>query len=151
MTMPPGPASVRIFFSLEQDEDGYPPAAVESVWAEAREEGAYRIDNAPFFARSATVGDIVSCRIDEEGRLWFSHVLEHSRHSLIRALLAPTTPYLPVQEQLAARGAWCEWLDHYRILAIDVTTPSALPAVQAYLQEESEAGTLEYEEPILFD
>jgi hypothetical protein len=40
---------VKIAFKLEQDEDGYPPAEVETVWAQ-EDNGYYIIANVPFFA-----------------------------------------------------------------------------------------------------
>jgi len=51
-----------ILFELEQDEDGYPPAELEGVWAIEFADGGYKIDNIPFFTRQATLGDIVEAR-----------------------------------------------------------------------------------------
>jgi hypothetical protein len=41
---------VKVLFQLEQDEDGYPPASVESLWALPKGEGLFQVDNIPFFA-----------------------------------------------------------------------------------------------------
>lgn len=43
---------VKILFELEQDEDGYPPASTETLWASRAGDGLFKIDNIPFFARS---------------------------------------------------------------------------------------------------
>jgi hypothetical protein len=75
----------KVHFRLTQDQDGYPPAAVESVWAEAGEDAQeYKIDNVPFFSREATLGDIVKVRSDIDGHLWFDALLRPSGNSLIR-------------------------------------------------------------------
>ena len=37
---------VKITFALEQDEGGYPPYAVETLWAIQRADG-YEVDNIP--------------------------------------------------------------------------------------------------------
>lgn len=70
---------VRVHFRLVQDEDGYPPAAVESVWAQpTTKAGEYVLDNVPFFARDATIGDVVAVR-EEDSHLWFERVVCRSQ------------------------------------------------------------------------
>ena len=55
-----------IIVPMEQDEDGYPPAGSERLWALHVGEGRYRLDNIPFFARVLALGDVVSV-VPEEG------------------------------------------------------------------------------------
>jgi hypothetical protein len=72
-------APVRIHFQLEQDEDGYPPVVVESLWAESGENhNEYVIDNVPFFVRVATIGDTVRVR-EEDGNRWFESLVHRSK------------------------------------------------------------------------
>lgn len=53
---------------MEQGEDGYPPVAVEFLWAKPGAQlDEYVIDIVPFFIRIATVGDTV--RVREENRI----------------------------------------------------------------------------------
>ena len=78
---------VKIHFQLEQDEDGYPPVAVESVWAQpAGQTGEYIVDNVPFFTRDATIGDTVRVR-EDDGNLWFERVVARSTNSLVRVVM----------------------------------------------------------------
>jgi hypothetical protein len=46
------PGFARVRFRLEQDEDGWPPAESEGLWAVPLGGNAYRIDNTPWFARN---------------------------------------------------------------------------------------------------
>ena len=78
--------SSKVHFRLVQDEDGYPPVSVESVWAQpSTKAGEYVLDNIPFFAREATIGDVVQVR-EEEGHLWFDKVVRRSQNSLVRVV-----------------------------------------------------------------
>jgi hypothetical protein len=40
-----GDQYVKVLFDLEQDEDGYPPAAAETLWAVQVGDGLFQIDN----------------------------------------------------------------------------------------------------------
>lgn len=49
---------IKVTFRLEQDEDDYPPFAVEDLWALATDKPAeFVIDNIPFFVRAVALGD----------------------------------------------------------------------------------------------
>src|SRR5690349_21666617 len=93
---------VKVHFRLEQDEDGYPPAGVESVWAQkGAKENEYIIDNVPFFARDATLGDTVTVR-EEEGRLWFERIVHRSGNSLIRVVFFDRNMVQSISDRLSA-------------------------------------------------
>jgi len=51
---------VKVVVKLEKDEDDYPPADYEGLWARALGEGLFQVDNIPFFAKGIAYGDIVS-------------------------------------------------------------------------------------------
>ena len=59
----------RIQFRLTLDEDGYPPASGETLWATALGDGTYRIDNIPFFATGVSLGDVVEAEMIDCRRL----------------------------------------------------------------------------------
>ena len=143
--MPP----VKIHFRLVQDEDSYPPVAVESVWAEpAVEPGEYVIDNVPFFAQNATIGDTV--RVREEGGLrWFESMVRRSRNSLIRIAFFDRTRVEGVSQHLVSLGCSVEYSKDYNLVAVNIPDGVELTDVQAYLQAEANAGMLDFEEPIL--
>jgi hypothetical protein len=41
----------KVWFSVEQDKDGYPPVMAESIWAAPLSPTNYRLKNVPFFAK----------------------------------------------------------------------------------------------------
>ncbi len=78
------PGFVKVRFRLEQDEDGYPPAGSEGLWAVPLGGDAYRIDNTPWFARNVAVGDVFLAESDTDGRLWAIERLRWSGNCTIR-------------------------------------------------------------------
>ncbi len=141
--------SVRIHFQLEQDDDGYPPVAVETVWgAPTGEANEYVLDNVPFFAPFATIGDTVRVRV-MEGNLWFQCVAKRSSHSLVRLVFFDKNAVRRVAEHLESMGCGVEFLSEHGLLAVDIPITVSLSDVQDYVRGEAEVGTLDYEEPIL--
>jgi hypothetical protein len=140
---------VKIHFRLLPDTDGYPPVAVESVWAQAsRDAGEYTLDNIPFFAREATVGDVVRAR-EEDGQLWFDGVARRSRNSLMRVVFLDRSSLDRVNAELIGLGCATEYAKSHNILAVSIPDDVDLRAIQSYLDAEMQSGVLDYEEPIL--
>lgn len=140
---------VKVRFQLEQDEDDWPPAAVETVWAGPGPcEGQYIIDNAPFFAREATVGDIVQAR-SEEGNLAFVKTIKESGNSLIRIIVKDSHRLEEFAKHFNSMGCYTEGYPDFKLIAVDIPSDVRLSDVQHYLREQAEAGTLDYEEAIL--
>ncbi|MFC9157849.1 DUF4265 domain-containing protein [Streptomyces bauhiniae] len=57
---------VKVHFRLEVDEDGWPPASVESLWAVDLGDGTVRLDNTPWFVRGVASGDIIRVDADHD-------------------------------------------------------------------------------------
>src|SRR3954451_9133024 len=77
---------VRVRFALERDQDGWPPAESEGLWAEPVEGGLYRIDNTPWFARGVAADDLVEAQPDVEGMLWFIQVRKPGGRTVVRVI-----------------------------------------------------------------
>ena len=132
-----------------QDEDGYPPVAVESVWGRAgKRERQYIIDNIPFFTCDATLEDIVLTR-EEEGHYGFEKLLRPSGNSLIRVLLFDKSRVSVVVKELEALDCSTEYDQVHGLLAVNIPENVQFADVQAYLQRESSLGRIDYEEAIL--
>lgn len=142
-------SSVRIHFPLVQDEDGYPPVAVETVWASPTvSPHEYLIDNVPFFARDATIGDVVRVR-EEDGQHWFDGVVHRSTNSLVRVVFFDQESVERISTALVALGCSIERLKEHSLMAVSVPRSTKLTEVQTYLQLETDAGAIDYEEPLL--
>lgn len=142
-------APVKVHFRLAQDEDGYPPAAVETLWAKhGSNTGEYVIDNVPFFACDATIGDTVLVR-EEQGQRWFERLVRCSKNSLVRVVFFDRACVEKVSTHLLAQGCSTEYLKDYNLLAVSIPGCVNLVNVQSYLQAEVSTGSIDYEEPIL--
>ncbi|MEU1503299.1 DUF4265 domain-containing protein [Streptomyces sp. NPDC005732] len=58
---------VKVHFRMEIDEDGWPPASVESLWAVDLGDGRVRLDNTPWFVRGVASGDVIRVQPDDDG------------------------------------------------------------------------------------
>lgn len=141
-------AAVKINFKIAQDDDGYPPVAVESLWA-TPVGGHFVVDSIPFFTRDATVGDLVRAVPDSTGSLWFEGIEHASQSSLIRVVFFKTNYDESVAKRLKALGCGTEGMRAYKLLAIDVPAGVDLADVQDFLRSEALADRLDYEEALL--
>lgn len=139
----------KVHFRLAQDEDGYPPVAVESGWArESDAQGAHLLDNVPFFAKDATLGDTVAVRL-EEGQAWFDALVTPSSSSLLRVTFFDRSSFGRVERALTNLGCLSEHLPSHNLLAVSAPRPDATRAALDLLAAELELGTLDHEEAIV--
>lgn len=139
----------RIHFRLTPDADGYPPVAVETVWARPGDSAElFTLDSIPFFARAATFQDVVRT-VRDDGHLWFEELVQPSENSLIRLVFFLPERIAEVCETLSALGCSTECFPDRRLVAVNVPRQASLPGVQAYVTQQASAGVLDYEEPIL--
>jgi hypothetical protein len=148
MTPPQDDSHVKVVVALEKDEDDYPPADYENLWAVPVGEGLFRIDNIPFFAHSIALGDIVAAS-PEQGLLRFKEVVQPSGHSTVRLILYDAAEVPKVREHFKQLGCESERSHIPGLIAFDVP-PSVSWAV---IQRELEAGYVQerwdYEEACL--
>lgn len=139
----------KLNFSINRDEDGYPPVDVESVWVRPVSGHLYEMDSIPFFTRDATVGDVILAREDENGNLWFQAIDQHSKHSLIRVVFFDRDCTEFVIEKLREIGCNTERMQQYNLVAVDVPGDVSLERVQDFLEMQSSEGHVDYEEALL--
>jgi hypothetical protein len=139
----------KIAFPLFKDADDYPPFDVEDVWATSTDSPLhFVIDNIPFFATQATLGDVVSVK-DEAGRLVFEAVVSRSSSSLVRVIVFDMTQFDAIRGRLNELGCSTEAFTSRSIMAVDIPASVRLPLVQSYLRELTTAHIAECEEAIL--
>ncbi len=139
------PARAKVLFHLEKDEDGYPPAEIESLWGLIREDGI-ELDNIPFFARDVALGDVVKTRAAPDGALEFESVVRRGGHSTYRVILLRKAPGDPkhTMDELIARGLSVE--EDAGLLAVDVPPDVALDPIRDYFFEGIDSGRWEVQE-----
>jgi Domain of unknown function (DUF4265) len=82
----PGKDHVKVHFDLVQDNQGYPPATSESIWAVPLGQARFHLDNIPFFVCGVSCFDIISARTEANGLLKFDQLVNEGGHSTIRVL-----------------------------------------------------------------
>ena len=146
---------VRVFFSLECHDD-WPPVSVESVWATSV--GApdrYMIQNTPFFAQSATLGDIVVAERrpgsteSEAGELWFHERVSWRGNALIRLIFRKDEAKDEIVAWLERAGCVCEGLTRFAMVALSISRAVDQSIVQQYLLQHEQLGHIYIEEAIL--
>jgi Domain of unknown function (DUF4265) len=127
----------RIGFPLERDEDGYPPAENEWLWA-SDAAGLWSVDNIPWYSRDVSFGDLVEVDEDVEAQLWFRRTAEPSGHSTFRVLVREQDPgpVAALRTRLEALGCSSEqWSEELPLLAVDVPAEVDIEPVIAMLDE----------------
>jgi Domain of unknown function (DUF4265) len=139
---------VKILFPLEQDDDGYPPASVESLWALPLNEGHFQVDNIPFFATGVSLGDIVSAT-QEEGAFRFQEIVQPSGHSTFRVAISEAADVPAVRAIIEQKGCSVEQSHLPRLIAVDVPPSIPLDSILPVLEAGREQGRWDYEEACL--
>lgn len=138
-------SSSRVAFPLKRDEEGYPPADWEHLWARPIGDSLFEIDNTPFFARGVSFRDVVLA--ERQGGLnVFREVVRRSGHRTLRAILFDQTLTSALREQLRMVGCETELSHIPGLIAIDAPPSVALSRVRGLLDEGENAGHWEYEE-----
>jgi hypothetical protein len=135
---------VKVLLDIERDDGTH---EVESVWA-LGEEGGYRLDNIPFYARGFALGDVVSAAVDAAGLLRCTGLVTPSGHSTIRLWFADAKDVQKVRDELRAMGCSSE-LDLPRLVAVDVPPQIPYRRIQKYLDDKERASVFEYQEACL--
>ncbi len=129
---------VKVHFRMDIDEDGWPPASVESLWAVDLSDGTVRLDNTPWFVRGVASGDIITVELDDEGVLWAGDTVQPSQNCTIRLIV------LKDQGSAAARqsvlkafhslGTTGEGIERYGMVALDVPPEADLQRIRKLLE-----------------
>ncbi len=147
--MEPGSGKhVKILFDLEQDEDGYPPASAETLWAVQVGEGLFKIDNIPFFVLGIAVEDVVSA-VPEEGVFRFKEVVQPSGHGTLRVVVYDPSDVPAVHALFKQMGCSTEQSHLPRLIAIDVPPSVSLDELKRMLDAGREQERWGYEEACL--
>ncbi|WP_031517473.1 DUF4265 domain-containing protein [Streptomyces sp. NRRL F-5123] len=141
---------VKVYFRLEVDEDGWPPASVESLWAVDLGDGSVRVDNTPWFVRGVASGDIIRVEADDEGIRWAGETVQASGHCTIRLIVlrdgGSEVARRTVLERFHRLGTTGEGIERFGMVALDVPPEADLPQVKELLERGESEGAWEWEE-----
>lgn len=135
----------KILFRLERDEDGYPPADWESLWATQHGQDTFIIDNIPFYARGVSLGDLVKVRA-VQGELHFEDVVQYSGHGTIRIIIYDTSEVQAVRDAVKHLGCPSELSHVPGLIAVDLPPEAALAELRKFLGRGGDSGRFDYEE-----
>jgi Domain of unknown function (DUF4265) len=148
---------VKIAFDLLQDESGYPPVTMETMWAVPVGSGFFRLDNIPFYVTGVSCFDIVSAQMQLQGWLRFNGLHQASGHSTLRVIVFDESPdsrpllqrIRELRSELSALGCLTEASHIPSLISVDVPPEVRLAPVQALLLNGQRQGFWDYEEAAL--
>ncbi|MBE3015004.1 DUF4265 domain-containing protein [Microbispora sp. NEAU-D428] len=139
---------VKVVFCLEQDEDGWPPAGSEALWAESTEDPhVVKLANTPFFALGVAWGDEVSVRKDSDGPWFYAGLVRESGHSAVRIIVNDRDRVGEFQDKLTEFGCAWEGISEFPgMIAVNVPPEVSYRTVRAWLDESEYLDLLDFEE-----
>jgi hypothetical protein len=137
---------VKVKFSLQDDENGYPGFAVESLWAKVCEDGVFEIDSIPFFAKLVSLGDKVFADEDGQGNLVYKAHASYSKHSTVRIVIFDMEQVSHTRKMMSEMGCPTELSHNPKLIAVDIPPDVEIDRINALLKEGEKAGRWEYEE-----
>jgi hypothetical protein len=147
---------VKVGFKLDRDQDDYPPADWEWMWASRVSDSTFKIDNSPFFAKGVSAGDIVAAE-QTSGGLVFRDLVQPSGHSTVRVVAIRgdrnegqvQALVAELRESLKALGCSTELSHLPNLFSVDIPPEVDYRSVSAFLSQKESEGILEYEEACL--
>jgi hypothetical protein len=147
---------VKVLFELKRDEDGYPPADTEGLWAEPLGNNLFKIDNVPFFVKGISCEDVVEAEPDSKGELRYRALVRPSAHNTLRVILFRESPDpRPLEERVADLRRQLEQvgcsteLSHMPGLVAVETDSASINRALGVLQSGEKANLWEYEEGVV--
>ncbi|MFH8756282.1 DUF4265 domain-containing protein [Streptomyces atroolivaceus] len=129
---------LKVHFRMEVDEDGWPPASIESLWAVKLGNGTVRLDNTPWFVRGVASGDIIRVEVEDDGVLYARETIQPSQNCTIRLIVlkdeGSAAARQTVLETFHRLGTTGEGIERFRMVALDVPPEADLPEIRKLLE-----------------
>ena len=90
---------IALSFQLQQDEDGWPPAAVECLWCEPQGDH-YRVETCPLFVKGISVGDLIDVQKDDQGDVVSFCVVRPSKNTTLWIIFWDESKVEPTLQEL---------------------------------------------------
>lgn len=138
---------VKIAFEMEQDEDGWPPATTETLWAIDLGNDTYKIDNIPFFVPLLACDDVISAERKYGDMLYFKEKIQSSNNSTVRIIFNDKELINTIYDRLKELGCGFEGGSDYKNLtAVDIPENVNFKKITGFLAEQQKRGILDFEE-----
>lgn len=137
----------KIVFKLQQD-NGYPPVALEKLWAMPLPNGHFVIDNIPFYAWGISADDEVEAEI-VDGELFFKNLVKPSGISTFRLILTDPETNAQVRAHLEFLACKSEYNQHIGLVAVEIPSGTPIQPFLEYIVEEKAKGAIDFEESAL--
>jgi hypothetical protein len=147
---------VKVRFVLERDEDGWPPAESEGLWAEPVGGDLYRLDNTPWFARGVAAADLIEAKPDADGMLSFVQIRGRGGRIVVRVIPRDDGPLggdrQGVLDVFQPLGVGAEGMSSpVNMVALDIGPGASLSSVKSLLVTGESDGRWYYEEGCISD
>ncbi|MFD9684739.1 DUF4265 domain-containing protein [Kitasatospora sp. NPDC059146] len=143
-------AQVKVHFRMEVDEDGWPPASVESLWAVDLGDGTVRLDNTPWFVRGVASGDVIRVSVDDDGLRWATETVHASENCTIRLIVleggGSAAARQTVLETFHQFGATGEGIEQFRMVALKIPPEADIQRIRTLLEHGEAQGRWHWEE-----
>jgi hypothetical protein len=141
---------LKVVFKLEVDDEGWPPAGSERMWASRVSDDTARLENVPFFARGYASGDVVRFDVDSDGVRWVREAVEFSGSCTIRIIPAQDGHLIEqrqaVLDAFAPLGVDGEGIGRFGMVALNVPSGADIAQVKRLVVEGAGLGRWHYEE-----
>lgn len=143
------PKRVKLYFELPEEESGYPPDRVESLWAEQIGPRNFKIDNIPIYVRGIGSGDIVAADRDNEGQFHFKELLRSSGNSVFRLYVFDEKEVLSLRRTLRNLGYESEQSHVPNLVAVEIPANKPIQPFLDLIVKQAGEKRLEYQEAAL--
>jgi|SRR5579859_2400414 len=143
------PKRVKVYFELPEEEDGYPPDRVESLWAEQVGPREFKIANIPIYVRGIGSGDVVAAYSDDEGELHFKELLRSSGNSVFRLYVFDEREVPALRRMLRDLGYESEQSYVPNLVAVEIPANKPIHPFLDLIVKQAKDNHLEYQEAAL--
>ncbi|MEV6491584.1 DUF4265 domain-containing protein, partial [Actinoplanes sp. NPDC051633] len=127
---------IKVYFGLERDDEGWPPADGEDLWAVLIGPRVARIDSIPLFVRNIALDDLVQVENVSDGRATFAEKLKWSGNCTLRVIPMDDdveTGVGGVLQALSAFGVEAEAMRQYAMVAVNARPSADLAGIKRVL------------------
>jgi hypothetical protein len=136
---------VEVHVPVEPNDSGYPPLKEERLWCIPQDSGTYLVDNIPFYATDISLGDEIRAA-KQNGELWFQAIVNPSKNTTVHVFARRESFGPVIIPRMRSFGGLTEKMEGSDLVAVSFPPTADLAGALAFLDKESAAGNLAFEE-----